>query len=169
MRVASVSAWSRRPRAGVANGARWPYVAAALLIASLAAVPAVTAQGGDGDHQDTVGICHFDANKGRTSSAQARETDFYGAGRQGHGEHERDIVPPFVIEDPRAGDPSSFAGRNWDDRGQAILHAGCVEPAPEPEPARARAREEGPDLPRDELETATRTSRTSPRSRTTAT
>ena len=88
----------------------WPFVAAALLIASLAAVPAVTAQGGDGDHQDTVGICHFDANKGEYESAQARETDFYGAGRQGHGEHERDIVPPFEIEDPRAGDPSSFPG-----------------------------------------------------------
>ena len=43
-------------------------------------------------------------------------------------------MPPFVIENPRPDDPSSFDGRHWDDRGQAILDAGCDETTPEPEP-----------------------------------
>ena len=109
----------------------WPFVAAALLIASLAAVPAVTAQGGDGDHQDTVTVCHFEADNGY-AAAQAPETDFFGASRRGHGADMQDIVPPFVIENPRPGDPSSFDGRNWDDRDRTIYDAGCVESAPEP-------------------------------------
>jgi uncharacterized repeat protein (TIGR01451 family) len=101
-------------------------------IGMLAAVPTVLAQAGDGDHQDTVTICH--AKGGGYESAQARETDFYGSGKQGHGTHEGDIVPPFVIENPRPDDPSSFAGRNWDERGQQIYNTGCVESTPEPKP-----------------------------------
>ena len=98
-----------------------------LAVVALAAVPAVTAAD-DGDNQDTVGICHY-AN-GKYEQAQARETDFYGEGQQGHGTHPQDIVPPFVIEDPRPGDPSSFPGRNWDSEGQSILSNGCVTQPP---------------------------------------
>ena len=112
----------RRRRAGVSL--------AVGLVCAVVVVPVVTAQEGD-DHQDTVKICHFDSNG--YDSAQARETDFYGAGVQGHGEHAQDIVPPFVIEDPRPGDPSSFDGRNWDGAGQALFNAGCKAPEPEPE------------------------------------
>jgi hypothetical protein len=61
--VAGVAAWSCRPRAGVANAADGPPSSPALLLTTLAAVPAVTAEGGDGDHQDTVSICHFDTNR----------------------------------------------------------------------------------------------------------
>src|SRR5262245_8092510 len=108
-------------------------LAAVLFVASLAAVPVVLAQSGDGDHQDTVRLCH--AVDGRYETAQGLETDFYGLIQRDHGEHDADIVPPFVIEDPRAGDPSSFPGRNWDERGQAIFNGDCVEPEPEPPPA----------------------------------
>src|SRR5215471_15729830 len=106
---------------------RLTRVASMLAVVALAAVPAVTAAD-DGDNQDTVGICHY-AN-GKYEQAQARETDFYGEGQQGHGTHPQDIVPPFVIEDPRPGDPSSFPGRNWDSEGQSILSNGCVTQPP---------------------------------------
>ena len=98
------------------------------------AVPAVLAQAGDGDHQDMVDICH--AVNGGYESAQAPEADFYGAGQQGHGTHGADIVPPFVIENPQPGDPASFDGRNWDQRGQTIFNAGCVEHGATPEKVR---------------------------------
>ena len=97
----------------------------------LAGVPAVLAQSGDGDHQDTVKLCHA-VGGGQYEAQQAPETDFYGDGQQGHGKHDRDIVPPFVIENPRPGDSSSFPGRNWGEEGQAILNADCATP-PEPE------------------------------------
>ena len=80
------------------------------------------AESGDGEHQDTVDLCHF--ADGAYEAADAPESDFYGPDAQGHGRDGQDIVPPFVIEDPRPDDPSSFDGRNWDDRGQAILDAG---------------------------------------------
>ena len=105
-------------------------LAAGVLLGALAVVPAVTAQGGDGDNQDSVTVCHF--ADGAFESAQAPETDFYGANQQGHATHAQDIVPPFVVENPRPGDPSSFDGRNRDERGQRIYDAGCVESAPEP-------------------------------------
>ena len=109
------------------------------------------AESGDGEHQDTVDLCHF--ADGAYEAADAPESDFYGPDAQGHGRDEQDIVPPFVIENPRPDDPSSFDGRHWDDRGQAILDAGCDERAePEPGPEPTRAGEEGQDLPRDELE-----------------
>jgi hypothetical protein len=101
----------------------WLYLAAALLLA-LAIVPAVTAQGGDGDHQDTVRICHFHA--GKYHVAEVPEADFYGDGQKGHATHAEDIVPPFAIENPRPGDPGSFPGRNWGSVGQAILNSGCL-------------------------------------------
>ena len=98
----------------------------------------MTAQGGDGDHQDTVDLCHF--GDGDYEAAVAPESDFYGPDAQGHARDGQDIVPPFVIENPRPGDPSSFDGRHLDDRGQAILDAGCdeapAEPGPNPEPER---------------------------------
>lgn len=101
-------------------------------IGMLIAVPVVLAQAGDGDRQDTVNVCH--ALNGGYESAQAPETDFYGSGKQGHGTHDADIVPPFVIENPGPDDPSSFSGRNWDERGIRIYNAGCVAEPPEPEP-----------------------------------
>ena len=99
------------------------------------AVPAVLAQAGDGDHQDTVDVCHA-VGGGAYLLRQARETDFYGSWRQTHGTDRRDIVAPFVIENPRPDDPSSFPGRNWSERGQEIYNAGCDEEEPvlPPEP-----------------------------------
>ena len=109
-------------------------VGIAVVVGSLAAVPAVTAKDDDGDGGDTVKICHFDSDKGAYEVAQAPETDFYGAGQQGHGEHAQDIVPPFVVESPRPGDPGGFGGRNWDR--EEIYDNGCEAPAPGPEPVR---------------------------------
>ncbi len=101
----------------------------------LVGVPAVLAQdGGDGDRQDPVKVCHFAG--GKYEVAVGLETDFYGLHQRDHGKHDEDIVPPFTIENPRSDDPPSFPGRNWDERGQAIYNAGCEEPAPPPEPER---------------------------------
>jgi hypothetical protein len=104
------------------------------LVGGLVAVPAVLAQAGDGDgdHQDTVDVCHA-VGGGAYMLRRARETDFYGSWRQAHGTDRRDIVSPFVVENPRLGDPSSFPGRNWNERGQEIYNAGCEEPEPQPE------------------------------------
>ena len=99
----------------------------ALVVGSLSAVPAVTAQDDEGDQQDTVEICHFDGENGYEAE-QARETDFYGPEQQEHGEHEQDIVPPFTVENPRPGDPGSFGGRDWDL--QATYDNGCEAPEP---------------------------------------
>lgn len=101
----------------------------------LVGVPAVLAQdGGDGDRQDTVKVCHFQG--GKYEVAVGLETDFYGLHQRDHGKHDEDIVPAFTIENPSSDDPPSFPGRNWDERGQAIYNADCAEPAPPPEPER---------------------------------
>ena len=77
-------------------------------------------------------------------------------------------MPPFVVENPRPDDPSSFDGRNWDDRGQAILDAGCEERRrPEPGPTPSRRRRSGSATRRARRRIPT--SPTSRRSRTTAT
>ena len=80
----------------------------------------------------TAYLCHF--ADGAYEAADAPESDFYGPDAEGHGRDSQDIVPPFVIESPRPDDPSSFDGRHWDNRGQAILDAGCDEAPPEPGP-----------------------------------
>jgi hypothetical protein len=102
---------------------------AGLLLAVLALVPAVTTAAGQQGRQDTLDVCHS-LDDGRYEARQARETDFYGAGQQDHGTHQDDIAPPFVVEDPRPGDPSSFPGRNWDDRGRSVYDNACAAPEP---------------------------------------
>jgi uncharacterized repeat protein (TIGR01451 family) len=95
-----------------------------VLAVALLCVPGVLAQGGGGTPADRVTICH--ALAGTTyAKLSAPETDFYRAAPRRHGVHRRDIVPPFVVERPRPDDPSSFPGRNWRQRGQAILDRGC--------------------------------------------
>ena len=113
-----------RPRA------RRLLVLATVLFASLLAlVPALTAA--DGDPPDTITVCHSTGG-GEYEPDTALENDFYGTTAQGHGEHPADIVPPFVVEDPRPGDPGSFPGRNSDLVGETLL----------------RERLRAPDLPR---------------------
>jgi hypothetical protein len=104
---------------------------AALAVSALAVVPAVLAQAGDGERQDTVDLCHA-LGEGRFEPGQAPETDFYAAGGQGHGTDGADVVPPFAIENPRPGDPSSFPGRNWDEVGQELFNRGCAALGPGP-------------------------------------
>ena len=110
---------------------RWTLLAPALALAALAAVPAVTIAAGQRGARDTLRVCHA-VGDGAYESRQARETDFSGTARQGHGEHDADIAPPFTIEDPQPGESSSFPGRLWGDRGQRIYDAGCVATAPVP-------------------------------------
>lgn len=62
----------------------------------------------------------------------------------GHGDHERDIIPPF----------KDFPGLNWTDEGQAIHAADCTLLAPEPEPE--------PDPIPDQPADLTRTDETAP-------
>jgi uncharacterized repeat protein (TIGR01451 family) len=96
-----------------------------VLAVALLCVPGVLAQGGGVEGADTVSICHALAGSAYAKRS-APETDFYGAALRRHGRHRRDIVPPFVVEHPRADEPSSFAGRNWGQIGRAILDRGCV-------------------------------------------
>ncbi len=98
-------------------------------MATLACVPAVLAQGGAGDRHDRVSVCHA-LPAGTYQVRTALETDLYRSRPQGHGTHRRDIVPPFVIERPRPGELASFPGRNWTQRRQAILNAGCLRGPP---------------------------------------
>lgn len=48
----------------------------------------------------------------------------------GHGDHEKDIIPPFSFNE------SSFPGKNWDEAGQAIWNNDCkvILPLPTPTP-----------------------------------
>lgn len=46
----------------------------------------------------------------------------------GHGDHEKDIIPPFTFGE------TQFLGRNWDDTGQMIWNNDCKIIAPTPTP-----------------------------------
>jgi cell division septation protein DedD len=48
----------------------------------------------------------------------------------GHGDHEKDIIPPFTFGE------TQFLGRNWDDTGQMIWKNDCsiILPTPSPTP-----------------------------------
>ncbi len=84
---------------------------------------------------------------GTSPSASRRRTS--SAWRPGHGVHGDDIVPPFVVDHPALGDPTSFPGRNWDTAGQRIYDAGCSKP---PQPAAPDNDKKVDDLSRDELQ-----------------
>ena len=83
---------------------------------------------------DKVKICHatsseknpYTQNEVDASSINNEKNKYL----NGHGDHERDIIPPFTYES------SSFEGRNWDDAGKKIWENGCnlVEPSPTPTP-----------------------------------
>ena len=110
-----------RPRA------RRLLVLATVLFASLLAlVPALTAA--DGDPPDTITVCHSTGG-GEYVPDTALENDFYGTTAQGHGEHPADIVPTFVVDDPRPGDPGSFPGQNADLVGETLLANDCELPS----------------------------------------
>lgn len=47
----------------------------------------------------------------------------------GHGDHEKDIIPPFTFGE------SEFLGLNWDDTGQMIWKNDCKVVIPEPTPS----------------------------------
>jgi hypothetical protein len=81
---------------------------------------------------DKVKICHatsseknpYTQNEVDASSINNEKNKYL----NGHGDHEKDIIPPFTYES------SSFEGRNWDDGGKKIWENGCniVEPSPTP-------------------------------------
>jgi uncharacterized repeat protein (TIGR01451 family) len=121
--------YRRRVRGRLADAVsgRRRFTPAVVLSVALLCVPGVLAQGGGGGGApaDRVTICHALAGSAYGKQS-APEADFYGVTPRRHGAHRRDIVPPFVVERPRPGDPSSFPGRNWRQRGQAILDRGCA-------------------------------------------
>ncbi len=75
-----------------------------------------------GTRNDKVTICHatssgsnpYTTNTVDESSIDEQNNRYL----NGHGDHERDIIPPF----------GTFPGRNWDARGQAIWENGCKPP-----------------------------------------
>ena len=71
----------------------------------------------------SITICHATGNGGFTQNSVDRASILNG---QGHGGHENDIIPPFIVEDPDPGEPASYPGKNWDDRGQAIWAMDCA-------------------------------------------
>ena len=101
----------------------------------LAGVPAVLAQSGDAEHQDTVKLCHA-VGGGKYKPEQAPETDFYGDGQQGHGTHDGDIVPRSWSRTRDLATRRPSPAGTGHEQGQAILNADCAtpEPAPGPEP-----------------------------------
>ena len=100
-------------------------VVAAVALLGVAAVAAASAGGANATPNPKVTICHatssdtnpYTVNWVSESSIDEPNNQFL----NGHGDHERDIIPPF----------RDFPGRNWDAAGQAIYNNGCVVPPPE--------------------------------------
>jgi hypothetical protein len=74
-----------------------------------------------------VDICH---SAGQSGNYTINEIDtsavdeFNNTGKNGHGDHSADIIPPFVSSP----DGVVFSGKNWDATGQAIYANDCVVP-----------------------------------------
>ena len=141
-------------------------LAAGILLAALAVVPAVTAQGGDGDHQDTVDLCHF--ADGAYEAADAPEIGLLRprraaprSGRAGHRAAVRGREPaarrPVVVRRAELGRPRPGDPRRGLRRDDAASRGRTPSRRRRSGSATRRARRRIP------------TSRTSPRSRTTAT
>ena len=75
-------------------------------------------------HQDKLTICHATSSETHPYTVQTIDTsaidEHNNAGWNGHGDHTRDIIPPF----------GHFPGRNYDAAGTAILANGCHIPTP---------------------------------------
>jgi LPXTG-motif cell wall-anchored protein len=98
------------------------FVVAAVALFGLAAVVTTPPQGADACNPTKVTICHAtasDTNPYTINSVDESSIDAPGNRYlNGHGDHERDIIPPF----------RTFPGRNWDEAGQAIWNNGCQVP-----------------------------------------
>ncbi len=159
------------PPAARLSARRWLLLASALLLVALAVVPAVTAQGGDGDNQDTVD--RLSPRRGRQyEPADAPETDFYGPDAQGHGTHAAGHRPALRRREPAAGRPVALrrtaTGTTAARRSSTRVRGADARPPPEPRP-NPEPRTEGHGSATRRAPTATRTSPTSRRSPTTAT
>lgn len=79
---------------------------------------------------EKVSICH--ATSSETNPYTQNDVDASSIDNEknrylnGHGDHEKDIIPPFSYGS------SSFGGKNWDDKGKEIWSNGCniVMPTP---------------------------------------
>ena len=98
------------------------FVVAAVALFSVAAVATATSNGADATPNEKVTICH--ATSSNTNPYTVNSVDESSIDEQnnrylnGHGNHERDIIPPF----------REFPGRNWDEAGRAIWTNGCKVP-----------------------------------------
>jgi LPXTG-motif cell wall-anchored protein len=98
------------------------FVVAAVALFGVAAVATATSYGADATPNEKVTICH--ATSSDTNPYTVNTVDESSIDEQhnrylnGHGDHERDIIPPF----------RTFPGRNWDEAGQAIWANGCKVP-----------------------------------------
>ena len=83
---------------------------------SLTAAPAQASETKD------IAICHYDNGQGGkyTQQVVAKAS----VTKQGHGSHERDIIPPFTWNNG-GNDHGSFPGLNWSTQDQALWAAGC--------------------------------------------
>lgn len=123
-------AWStpsgdRRRRAGL--------LLAAGVVCALAAFPAVTVGAGTqgtADDENTVRICHATGSEGNPYVTQSPAIENNGDLQGGHLNHPNDIIPPYRYVDAD-GKPQTYAGKNWDERGQAIWGNSC-EGVPDP-------------------------------------
>ena len=106
------------------------------------------AESGDGEHQDTVDLCHF--ADGAYEAADAPESDFYGPDAQGHGRDGRGHRAALRGREPAARRPvvvrRAALGRPRPGDPRRGVRRGAAGAGADP-----RAGEEGPDLPRDEL------------------
>ena len=82
-----------------------------------------------------VTICH--ATSSEKNPYVQLQVDDDSIVREGHGDHEGDIIPPFdYIED---GKEQRYPGKNWDEAGQKIHTDGCEVPQP-PQPIQLSAK-----------------------------
>ena len=89
----------------------------------LAVLSAPAAMAGD---SPTVAICH--ATSSDTNPYESLTVNKNSVINEGHGSHDRDIIPPFEYAEKK-GDPLiTYPGKNWNDEGKAIYANSCVKP-----------------------------------------
>ncbi len=88
--------------------------------------------------QHKVTICHAHPADSLTGPWVSITVDIASTGYQHSGhqdEHDGDIIPPYSYDDDGDGVPDfEFAGKNWDEVGQAVYANDCVAPGETPPP-----------------------------------
>jgi LPXTG-motif cell wall-anchored protein len=98
-------------------------VVAAVALLGVAAVATASSDGADACHSnEKVTICHATSSETNPyTQITVDQSSIINLDPNGHGTHERDIIPPF----------NGFTGQNWDAAGQAVWNNDCELPEPQ--------------------------------------